>query len=83
MENFFYDGNRKGLQPKHVNKLEAILDLLEAAENISVMNFPGSFLHLLEPKHDKRWAVNVSGNWRVTFIFLDGDAYEVNYTDYH
>jgi toxin HigB-1 len=79
----FYDGNRKGIQPKHADKLEAILDLLDAADTISVMNFPGSSLHLLQPKHAQRWAVSVSGNWRVTFIFREGDAYEVNYTDYH
>lgn len=48
-----------------------------------IMNFPGSSLHLLQPKQEQRWAVKVSGNWRVTFIFLEGDAYEVNYTDYH
>lgn len=83
LEHFFYDGNRKGVQPKHVNKLEAILDLLDAAETISVMNFPGSSLHLLQPKHEKRWAVTVSKNWRVTFIFDNGDAHEINYTDYH
>ena len=47
------------------------------------MNFPGSHLHLLELKHHGRWAVDVSGNWRVTFIFHDGDAFEVDYLDYH
>jgi proteic killer suppression protein len=25
----------------------------------------------------------VNGNWRMTFIFDDGDAYIVNYEDYH
>ncbi len=83
LEQLFYDDNRKGVQPKHADKLEAILDLLEAADTISVMNFPGSALHLLQPKHEQRWAVKVSGNWRVAFIFDHGDAYEVNYTDYH
>jgi proteic killer suppression protein len=47
------------------------------------MNFPGSGLHLLEPKKEKVWAVKVSGNWRITFRFEDGDAYDVHYTDYH
>jgi proteic killer suppression protein len=27
--------------------------------------------------------VTVSGNWRVTFRFEGGDAYEVDYLDYH
>ena len=83
LEQLFYDGIRKGVQAKHIDKLEAILDLLDAADTITVMNFPGSNLHLLQPKKDQRWAVKVSGNWRVTFIFVDGDAYKVNYEDYH
>ena len=43
----------------------------------------GSGLHLLQPKKEGRLAVKVSGNWRITFRFKDGDAYEVNYEDYH
>jgi proteic killer suppression protein len=27
--------------------------------------------------------VKVSGNWRITFIFKEGHAFEVNYEDYH
>ncbi|MEZ5660648.1 MAG: hypothetical protein R3E83_19720 [Burkholderiaceae bacterium] len=27
--------------------------------------------------------MTVSGNWRVTFKFTDGDAIEVDYEDYH
>lgn len=83
LEKFFYDGNKKGIQAKHADKLEAILDLLDAADSITVMNFPGSRLHRLQPKQEQRWAVDVSGNWRVTFTFRKGDAYEVNYLDYH
>ena len=47
------------------------------------MRFPGSGLHLLEPKKKGKWAVKVSGNWRITFKFKEGDAYEVDYVDYH
>lgn len=83
LEQLFYDGDRKGVQPKHADKLEAILDLLDAADTIAVMNFPGSFLHLLQPKKEQHWSVKVSGNCRLTFIFSEGEAYEVNYSDYH
>ncbi|EOC1676081.1 Killer protein, partial [Cronobacter sakazakii] len=27
--------------------------------------------------------VTVSGNWRITFEFRDGDVFIVNYEDYH
>jgi toxin HigB-1 len=29
------------------------------------------------------WAVSVSGNWRATFRFDNGDAVDVDYIDYH
>jgi len=83
LEKLFYDGSTKGIQPKHKTKLEDILDLLDAMIQIQDMNFPGSRLHKLEPKKGNIWSVTVSGNWRVTFKFIDSDAYEVNYTDYH
>jgi len=37
----------------------------------------------MEPKKENIWSVTVSGNWRVTFKIINGDAHEVNYTDYH
>jgi toxin HigB-1 len=83
LENLYYDGSRKGINPRHAEKLERILDRLHAAAEIEDMNYPGSKLHLLNPKQEGRWSVRVSGNWRVTFIFKDGDAYDVDYKDYH
>ncbi|MGA3208447.1 MAG: type II toxin-antitoxin system RelE/ParE family toxin [Syntrophales bacterium] len=83
LEDFFYDGTRKGIQTKYVSKIEAILDRLDAANEIKDMNYPGSGLHLLHPRKKGRWAVKVSGNWRVTFEFKDGDAFNVNIEDYH
>ena len=47
------------------------------------MNFPGSNLHPLKGALKSFWAVKVSGNWRVIFKFKDGDAYKVDYIDYH
>jgi len=83
LEDYFYDGTKKGIQPKHSDKIGDILDRLDAATNIGDMNYPGSGLHLLEPKKKGKWAVKVSGNWRITFKFKDGDAFGVHYEDYH
>ena len=83
LEKSFYDGTIKGIQAKQADKLSDILDLLDAADTIQVMNFPGSRLHKLLPKREEIWAVSVSGNWRITFKFIHGDAYNVDYTDYH
>ncbi|MGQ7243319.1 type II toxin-antitoxin system RelE/ParE family toxin [Salinicola sp. V024] len=44
---------------------------------------PGLRLHKLSGNRTDVWSVTVSGNWRVTFRFDDGDAEIVNYEDYH
>lgn len=83
LEAFFYDENRKGIQTPYASKIEAILDRLDAANEIKDMSYPGSGLHLLQPKNKGRWAVKVSGNWRLTFEFEDRNAFNVNIEDYH
>ena len=47
------------------------------------MNLPGFRLHELKGRQKGRYAVSVSGNWRVTFRFEDGSAVDVDYLDYH
>ena len=78
-----FDGSKRGIQAKHATKLADILDLLDAAALINDMNFPGSALHPLKGRLRGHWAVKVSGNWRLIFRFENGDAYDVDYLDYH
>jgi len=47
------------------------------------MNLPGWKWHLLKGELAGRWAVSVSGNWRMTFTFDGEDAVLVDYRDYH
>jgi proteic killer suppression protein len=47
------------------------------------MAIPGFHLHPLKGDRKGEWAVWVSGNWRITFAFHDGHAYQLNYEDYH
>jgi len=47
------------------------------------MNLPGWKLHVLKGDLADKWAVNVSGNWRLIFEFTNGDAFGIDYDDYH
>ena len=47
------------------------------------MSVPGYRLHPLKGKRAGLWSVRVSGNWRIVFRFENGDAYDVELTDYH
>jgi len=83
LQRFFFDGNKKGIQPKHAEKLADILDLLDATSEIKDMNFPGSDLHPMKGDLRGFWSVKVSGNWRIVFRFDNGDVFDVDYVDYH
>jgi proteic killer suppression protein len=63
--------------------LADLLDRLNASSAVKDMNFPGSGLHQLKGKLRGYWSVKVSGNWRVMFLFKNGDAFDVDYVDYH
>ena len=83
LEEFFYTGSKKGVRPEHAGRLEKILDRLNAVSEIKDMNYPGSFLHQLHGNKKDQYAIAVSGNWRVFFRFINGDAFIVDYDDYH
>ncbi|VAW93550.1 Toxin HigB, partial [hydrothermal vent metagenome] len=44
---------------------------------------PGYRFHELTGKRKGTYSVTVSGNWRITFAFRQGNAYDVNLEDYH
>ena len=83
LEDLFYDGAKKVIQAEHAQKLADILDRLGAAKKVVDMEFPGSDLHQLKGIMKGLWAAKVSGNWRIVFRFKEGNAYDVNYIDYH
>jgi toxin HigB-1 len=40
-------------------------------------------LHPLKGADRGRWSIWVNGNWRLTFEFRNGQAYVLDYEDYH
>ena len=59
------------------------LTTLDAAKDVQDMSAPAFKLHELKGDEQGTWSVWVNGNWRVTFRFEKGDAYIVDYRDYH
>ena len=83
LSRLFERSETKGLLAAHVARIGRILDLLDAAECPEDMEIPGLGLHPLKGNKKGRWAVSVSGNWRITFAFDDGEAVEIDLEDYH
>lgn len=49
----------------------------------AITDIPGYHLHPLKGDLKGRWAVTVRANWRIVFRFQDGDAFDVDFVDYH
>jgi len=83
LEVFFSTGSKKGILPEHAQKIERILDRLDASISPSDMNLPGYRLHELKGQDSGTWSVTVNANWRITFEFEGQNAVLVDYQDYH
>ena len=83
LEKFFTKGITSGIQQQHKKRLRLVLGMLDSAKYVKDMDAPGLRLHKLIGRRKNDYAVVVSGNWRITFQFINGDVYVVNYEDYH
>lgn len=83
LKEYFVSGSAKGIQANHKKKLRMQLAAIDTAICIQDVDLPGYKLHELKGSRKDVWSITVSGNWRVTFKFVDGNAYILNYEDYH
>ena len=58
------------------------LDRLDAAAIPEEMNLPGFDFHALHGV-PTRYSIHVNGPWCITFEFEDGEAYRVDFEQYH
>ena len=59
------------------------LAALDSAQVIGDMDVPCFDPYELRGDRKRQWAISVNGNWRVTFEFRDGNAFVLDYEDYH
>ncbi|MBI5437121.1 MAG: type II toxin-antitoxin system RelE/ParE family toxin [Nitrosomonadales bacterium] len=83
LRKYFESGSLAGIQPAHANRLKMQLAALDTAHVIEDMDIPGFRLHPLKGSERGRWSIWVNGNWRVTFEFENGNAFVLDYEDYH
>jgi proteic killer suppression protein len=81
---FYEDGKIskfRSLDSDAADELLAMLDAAESLKDLSPLKSVG--LHKLSGDRAGQWAMTVNGPWRICFRFEDGDAYDVEITDYH
>ena len=59
----------------------AILDGAETVEDLRIP--PGNRLERLRGDREGQYSIRINDQWRICFIWADGDAHEVEITDYH
>lgn len=80
-----WNGMRSRKLPHDINK-RALLKLLmiDAAANLEDLRFPPSNgLHDLKDDRRGQHAISINMQYRICFVWKDGDAYDVEIVDYH
>jgi proteic killer suppression protein len=81
LKRYFEAGDPSGLSVPNVARVSRMLRALDAATRPEQVNLPGFYWHPLQG--EARWAIRVTGNWRITFGWDGADAVAVDLEDYH
>jgi toxin HigB-1 len=76
-------GDASKLNVPNIARVERLLSQLDASITPDGMNVPGYRFHGLKGRDKGRYAVDASGNWRITFGWDGKDAIDVDLEDYH
>lgn len=83
LKQLFEKGITSGVPAQDVDRINDRLQAIDTATEISELNRKIYKLHQLKGDREGYWSITVRANWRITFQFINGDAYVLNYEDYH
>jgi len=80
-----YRGRFSRRLPRNIQRLAARkLEMLSAANQLKTLRIPPSNrLEKLKGDRSGQYSIRIDDQWRICFIWKDGDAYEVEIADYH
>lgn len=83
-ERAFAGRRPRKLSQEVVDRVETKLAVIDAAENVEELRTPpGNRLEKLRGDRLGQWSIRINQQYRICFSFADGDAYDVEITDYH
>ena len=82
LRRFHGSGSSAGIQPRDAERLRMQLAALETAHLVEDMDIPGFGLQRVKGEGRGRWSIAVEADWLLTFGFLNGHAYAVDYEDH-
>lgn len=84
-----FDGDRshkaiKRFPPELIRTAQRKLDLLEHATRLDDLRIPpGNRLEALQGDRQGQHSIRVNDQWRICFVWRDGEAFSVELVDYH
>jgi len=83
-QEIYITGQSKRFPPDIARRARRRLEYIDIASTLDDLRVPpGNRLHRLAHDREGQHAIRVNDQWRVCFRFVDGDAYDVEITDYH
>ena len=77
-------GISKWVPPDLIKKAIRRLEYSDLATRLDDLKVPpGNRLHALSGDRSGQYAISINNQWRICFRFIDGDADDVEITDYH
>jgi toxin HigB-1 len=77
-------GESKRLQPDIIKRAIRRLEYVDLATCLDDLKVPPSNrLDALKGDLEGQYSISINDQWRICFRFSDGDAYDVEITDYH
>ncbi len=77
-------GKSKRLPSDILKSARRRLEYLDIATGVDdLKSLPSNRFHELERERKGQYSISINMQWRICFRFVDGDAYDVEITDYH
>jgi toxin HigB-1 len=83
LKRFIENDDRSKLPADMVERLRDILTALNDPSTVDDMDLPSYRLHRLKGDLNGHFAITVRANWRLIFRFEDGEAFDLDFVDYH
>lgn len=83
-QSLYLTGKSRRLPPDIVKRATRKLEYIELATRVEDLRVPpGNRLHALEGDRRGQYSISINDQWRICFHFTEGDAHDVEITDYH
>ena len=83
LADLFQSGKTAKIDRRMHKRLSVRLDAINEAVEIAEINVPGYNFHPLSGFNPARYSIHVNGPWCITFEFKAGDAFNVDFEQYH